>query len=137
MCGGEFHYKTANRAWAFLEILSYKTYECEKIRESPSIASKIYVDNESKLPNDFVALEDAMLPFEHQLEVPLFQPPQPRDYIPPLCSYDFLLDCGVSSCSHPFNQLSFEGVSDPSLHALMIHLCFKTRDALRGDMIFK
>ena len=89
ICGGEFLCKNANEAWDFLEDLSYKTYEWETIREAPSIASKIFMDNEDKLLNDFIALEDTVLHCEHKLEV--FQPPQPHDYIPLFYSYDFLL----------------------------------------------
>jgi len=96
MCTGEFLCKNTNEVWDFLEDLSYKTYEWETIREAPSIASKIFMDNECKLPNDFIALEDNMLHCEHQLEVHLFQPSQPHDYIPPSYSYDFILNCGVS-----------------------------------------
>ena len=81
MCGKEFLCKNANKAWDFLEDLSDKAYEWETIREAPSIASKIFTDNEGKLPNNFVALEDTTLHCELQLEVPLFQPPQAHDYI--------------------------------------------------------
>jgi len=77
-----------------------------------------------------------MLNCEHQLEIPLFQPPQPLDYIYPFCSYDFLLDYNISSYSHLFNQMSFEGVSDPSLYLLMINHHLKIRDALRGNKVF-
>jgi len=105
-------------------------------REALSVASKIFVDNEGKLPNDFAALEDTTLHCEQQLEVPLFQPPQPLVYIPPSYSYDFLLDYGVSSYSYPLNQMSFEGVSDPSLHPPMINTYLKTRDTLGCHMVF-
>jgi len=47
----------------------------ETIKEAPSIASKIFMDNKGKLPNDFIALENTRLHYEHQLEFPLFQPP--------------------------------------------------------------
>ena len=67
-----------------IEDLSYKTYEWETIEEAPSVVTKIFIDNEGKLPNNFIALEDNMLHCEYQLEVPLFQPAQPYDYIPPL-----------------------------------------------------
>ena len=100
------------------------------------IASKIFMDNEGKLPDDFVSLKDTVLYHEHQREVPLFQPLQAHDYIPPSYSYDFLLDYGVWSYSHPFNQMPLEGVTDPSLHPLMINLHLKTRDALGGNMVF-
>ena len=78
MCGGEFFCKNANEAWDFLKDLSDRIYEWETIREASSIASKIFIDNEGKLPNDFIALEDTTLYCEHQLEIPLFQPPQPH-----------------------------------------------------------
>ena len=51
----------ANMARDFLEGLSDKAFEWEKTREAPSIASKIFMDNESKLPNDSVAVENTML----------------------------------------------------------------------------
>jgi len=94
------------------------------------------MDNGGKLPNDFVALEDTTLHCEHQLEVPLFQPPQPHDYTLLSYSYDFFFNYGVSLYSHPFNQMSFEGVSDPSLHPLMINPHLKIRDPLGGDTVF-
>ena len=72
MCGGGFLYKNANKAWNFVEDLSYKTYEWEIIREVPSIASKIFMDNEGRLANDFVGLEDTALHCDHQLEVFFF-----------------------------------------------------------------
>ena len=53
--------RTTKEAWDLLKDVSYRTYEQETIREAPSIASKIFMDNEGKLPNDFVALEDTML----------------------------------------------------------------------------
>ena len=84
MCGGKFLCKNANEAWDFVEDFNDKTYEWETIKEAPSIASKIFMNNEGKLSNDFVALKDTMLHCEHQHEVSLFQPPQPHDYIPPL-----------------------------------------------------
>jgi len=102
MCGGELLCKNTNETWDFLKNLGNKTYEWEIIREAPSITSKIFMDNEGKLPNDFVALEDTTLHCKRQLEVPLFQPHPPHDYIPSSYSYDFLLDYGVSSYSHPF-----------------------------------
>ena len=46
------------------------------------------------------------------------------------------MDYGVSSYSHPFNQTSFDGMSDPLLYPLMINPHLKTRYALRGDMVF-
>ena len=70
-----------------------------------------------------------MLHCEHQLKVPSFQPPQPHDYITP-CSHNFLLDYGDSSYSHPFIQMSFDGMSYPSLHPQMITIYLDTRDAL-------
>jgi len=94
------------------------------------------MDNEGKLPNDFIALGNSMLRYEHQLEVPIFQPSQPDDYIRPSCSYDFLLYYGVSSLSHPFNQMSFVGVSDPLLYPVVINPYIKTKDALGGDIGF-
>jgi len=136
MCEGGFLCKNTNEAWDFLEDLNDKTYEWGTIREPPSITSKIFIDNKGKLPNDFIALEDTTLHCEHQLEVPLFQPPQPHDYIPPFYSYDFLLDYGASYYAHPFNQTSFEGVSDPLLYPLLINTCLKTRDTFGGDMVF-
>ena len=77
-----------------------------------------------------------MLHYEYQLKVPLFQPHQPHDYIPPSYSHDFLLDYSVSSYTHPFNQMSFEGMSDPLLHPLRINAYLKTRDAVGGNMVF-
>ena len=91
------------------------------------------MDNEGKLLNEFVALEDTRPHCEDQLEVLLFQPPQPHDYIPPSCSYDFLLYYGVSLYSHTFNQMSSEGVSDPLLYPLMINPYIKT---IGGDLVF-
>ena len=61
ICGGNFLYKNANNVWEFLEDLIDETYELETIGEAPSIASKIFMDNEGKLRNDFIALEDTML----------------------------------------------------------------------------
>ena len=90
MCRGEFLCKNANEACDFLEDLSDKTHEWETIREAPSIASKIFMDNKGKLPNDFVALEDTTLNCEHQLEVPLFHPRQLVECITTPCSCDRL-----------------------------------------------
>ena len=56
MCGTEFLCKNANKACDFLKDLSHKTSEWETIRKITSIASKIFMDNEGKLPNDFIAL---------------------------------------------------------------------------------
>ena len=94
------------------------------------------MDNEGKLPDDFVALKDTMIHCEHQLEVPLFQPFQPYDLISHSCSYDFLLGYGVRSYSCLFNQIPFEGMADPLLHPLIINSYLKTRDAFGGDMVF-
>jgi len=66
----------------------------------PSIPSKIFMDNKGKLPNNFVALEDTTFHCEHQLEVPLFQPPQPHDHISSSCSHGLCLDYDVSSYSY-------------------------------------
>jgi len=96
-------------------------------REAPNVAYKIFIDNEGKLPIDFVAFKNNVLHCEHQLEVPLFQRPQPHDYIPPSCSYYFFLGYHASSYSHPFSKMSFDGVGDPLLHPIMIkpHLKIK------------
>ena len=72
---GEFLCNNVNEVSDFHKDLSTKTYEWEAIMEAHSITSKIFMDKEGKLPNDFVALEDTMLPCEHQLEIPLFHPP--------------------------------------------------------------
>ena len=98
--------------------------------------SKIFMHNKGKLLNEFIALDDTTLHCEHQLEVPLFQPPQPHDYISPSCSYKFLLDDSARSYFHPFNQMSSECVSNPSLHPLMINPHLETMDALTGNMVF-
>lgn len=42
----------------------------------------------------------------------------------------------VMVLAHTFNHMSYQGVSDPLLHLLMINAHVKTRDALRGDMVF-
>jgi len=94
------------------------------------------MDNEGKLRNGFIALEDTMLHCEFQLEVPLCQPLQAHDYIPPIHSYEFLFDDGGSSYSLPFKQVPFEGMSDPSLHPLIINPHLKIRDALGVDIVF-
>ena len=47
----------------------------EDNEESPNVASKIFMDNKAKLPNDVIALEDSTIRYEHQLQVPPFQPP--------------------------------------------------------------
>lgn len=93
------------------------------------------MDNEGKLPNDFVAWRKLRLIMTINLKFLFFQHPRPHEYISPSCSYDLLLDYGVTSYSHPFNQMSFQGVSDPFFHTLMINPHFDARDALWGDMV--
>jgi len=82
------------------------------------------------LPNNVVALHDTTIHCERQPTIPPFQPPKPLDCIPPSCSYNFLLDYSDSSYSHPFNQLSFKGMSYPSLHPVMIIVHLDASDAL-------
>jgi len=55
ICVGEFLCKDANEAWDFLKDLGDKTYEWKTIREAPSTASEISMDNKGNLPNDFIA----------------------------------------------------------------------------------
>jgi len=136
MYGKSFFVRMLMKLGIFFEDLSDKTYEYEKIREAPTITSKIFMDNEGKLTNNFISFADTTLYCEHQLEVPLFQPPQAYDYIPSSYSYDFLLNYSVKSYPHPFSQMSFDGISDPSLHSIMINPHLNIRDALRGNMVF-
>jgi len=93
---------------------------------------KIFTDNKGKLPNDFVTLEETTLHCEYQLDIRIFQPPQPHDDISLSFTNNFSYDYGVNSYSRPLNQMSFEGVSDPSLHPLMINPYLEIRDTLRG-----
>ena len=61
MCGIPLLCKAINDAWDFLEDLGDKTYNIGTIMESYSIESKVLMDNDGKLANDFVAFDNTML----------------------------------------------------------------------------
>jgi len=132
MYRGEFIFKNADDAWDFLKDSSDKLYEWRTIRKAPSIVSKII-----RASYLMTLLLRRVLCFLMNISLKfLFSTTQPHDYISPSYSYDFLLYYSVSSYSNPFNQMPFEGVSDPSIYPLMINPHFKTKGALMGDMLF-